>query len=323
MKIKTDIKITKDESLLRLDSWLKFKFKKASYSTIQKLIRKGSIKVNNKKVIASYKLHQDMIVSLPPSILETNHTKYNNKIPNALFMEMKTRILYESNTIIVFNKPFGLATQGGSGIKVHLNSIINFMSKDKKESYRLVHRLDKHTSGIIIVAKNRTSARNITFAFKMGFIKKTYWAIVIGIPKKKQGKINFGLTKQTTMGKEKIITTKTNGFKSETLYRVIKSYKGLSWLELFPLTGRTHQIRAHCSAIGFPILGDNKYRLERKFNVDTPQYHSNKMHLCAKKIEMKIADEKKINIVSPLPEHMKETFRELNFSEKIERLSNE
>ena len=312
-KFLSDIKIIKDYQGVRLDNWIRQNYKQIPYFIIQKLIRKGDVLVNYKKVLASYKLNEDMIVSVPKYLLEQKvKKKYNYELLDKLVCNIKKEILYEDNELIAFNKPYGLAVQGGTSLQIHLDDILKYLSIQKQNNYKLVHRLDKNTSGVILVAKGKESARNLSYQFKFNLIKKTYWTIVLGIPEKQKAIIKKPILKSMILGKEKMVVSQIDGLEAKTFYEIIDTRKGFSFLKVKPLTGRKHQIRTHLASIGNPILGDKKYN--ENIIINTSLLKKNlPMHLCAKHIRIKNIKNKIINISAPLPIHMKDTFFKLNF----------
>ncbi len=307
------VKINKDYEGVRLDNWIRQNYKQISYFNIQKIIRKGEVLVNSKKVIASYKLNENMLISVPKYFLEqevSNATSSN--LLKKLVEDLKKRILYEDNSILAFNKPHGLAAQGGTGLNIHLDDILKSLSEENKSNYKLVHRLDKNTSGVILVAKSKIAARELTLLFKNNLIRKTYWTVVLGLPKKTKGEITKSINKENIAGKEKMIVDELEGLKANTEYEVIDTKEDYSFLKVYPITGRKHQIRVHLSYIGNPILGDKKYGGE-VYKVDNFNKKKPLMHLCAKSIVIKNWGNKAIKISAPLPKHMKETFSMLDF----------
>jgi len=247
------ILVNQDLSTLRIDKLLCKKFD-ISFSLAQKLVREKKIKVNNKKADTNYKtLVGDIIlifVNLPPRI-ENNISKPTiSKQKQQKFWDTK---IFEDENIIVINKPSGLATQGGSGIDISVDDFINL------KNYQLVHRLDKDTSGLLLIAKNNLSAEFLTNCFKNKTINKTYIALVYGNVKKESGTIDIPLAKKRIGINEKVQADIEFGKSAITKYKVLKHFHDYTELELLPITGRTHQLRVHCKEIGHPILNDIKY----------------------------------------------------------------
>ena len=247
------ILVNQDLASLRIDKLLCKKFD-ISFSLAQKLVREKKIKVNDKKADTNYKAQVGdtilIFVNLPPRI-ENNYSKPTiSKQKQQKFWDTK---IFEDENIIVVNKPSGLATQGGSGIDISVDDFINL------KNYQLVHRLDKDTSGLLLIAKNNLSAEFLTNCFKNKTINKTYIGLVYGHVKKEVGTIDIPLAKKRIGKNEKVQADIEFGKSAITKYKVLKHFNDYTELELSPITGRTHQLRVHCKEIGHPILNDMKY----------------------------------------------------------------
>ena len=247
------ILVNQDLASLRIDKLLCKKFD-ISFSLAQKLVREKKIKVNDKKADTNYKAQVGdtilIFVNLPPRI-ENNYSKPTiSKQKQQKFWDTK---IFEDENIVVINKPSGLASQGGSGIDISVDDFINL------KNYQLVHRLDKDTSGLLLIAKNNLSAEFLTNCFKNKTINKTYIALVYGLVKKESGTIDIPLAKKRIGISEKVQADIEFGKPAITKYKVLKHFNDFTELELSPITGRTHQLRVHCKEIGHPILNDMKY----------------------------------------------------------------
>ena len=247
------ITISDEYNSQRIDKFLCKKFD-ISFSLSQKIIREKKVKINNKKAQISDKLSiGDQI-----SIFEKLNLRKQNLLskPNISIEKQKKfwqNIIFEDENIIAINKPSGLATQGGSLIDISVDDFA------KLKKYQLVHRLDKDTSGVLLIAKNNHSSEFLIEAFKNKTIRKTYIALVLGHVKKNFGTIDIPLAKKMLGKNEKVQADFEFGKKAITNYRVIKNFNDFTQLELNPITGRTHQLRVHCKEIGHPILNDIKY----------------------------------------------------------------
>ena len=271
-------KIESDDQDQRLDRWLKRSFPVLNQIKIEKLCRKGEIRLNKGRVKPSRRLALGDIVRIPP----IQNDKVVLSKPSILFSEydikiIKRAVIYQDDHLLVINKPPGLASQGGSSQKDrHVDSLSGvFKKKGNTEKPKLVHILDKDTSGILILAKNRKTAEFMTKSFKLKTVEKIYWALVAGVPKEDIGTIRFSLAKKKlSNGVEKVVPILPHEEKnyldakrSITDYVVIeKVSQRTSWLGLSPITGRTHQLRAHLAAIGCPIIGDTKYGIRKQTN---------------------------------------------------------
>lgn len=254
-----------NEHGMRIERFIQQKIPHLSKIIIAKWLRTGQIRLNGKRIKIGHNLNQNDQVRLPPQALNQaadsaprlarageSQIKQYQQILNDM-------VIYRHEDFIVLNKPNGLSVQGGSKVGIHLDQVMHYVDPE----LRLVHRLDRDTSGFLLIAKNARAARALTSCFKSKNFKKCYWAIVHGAPRQRQGVINLPISKATIGEQELMVVDHDTGLEASTSYRVLaqKSYNGqkLSWLELSPLTGRTHQLRVHCQSLGCPIVGDRKY----------------------------------------------------------------
>ena len=305
------LNIKKEDIGIRLDKILLKKFNSLSFIKIQKLIRIGFFKVNNRKVKSNYKVNvADKIQYSNNSI---NENKFKKDISSILIKykkqiaDIKKNIIFEDNFLLVINKPYGIPVQGGNNVNFNIDLILPILCENNS-SIRLVHRIDKNTSGILLLAKSKEVAQNITMLFKENKIKKKYLTIVEGKLTKRIGKITLPVTKKKIAGMEKMVIDPYSKEKAETSYKVIDYKKGLSLLEVYPKTGRKHQIRVHLQSINHPILGDNKYN---KTNDDNQEVSNEKMHLHAKEIQF-VLNNNKYFFKASLPNFFKETIKKIN-----------
>ena len=305
------LNIKKEDIGIRLDKILLKKFNSLSFIKIQKLIRIGFFKVNNRKVKSNYKVNEaDKIVYSNNSI---NENKFKKDISSILIKykkqiaDIKKNIIFEDNFLLVINKPYGIPVQGGNNVNFNIDLILPILCENNS-SIRLVHRIDKNTSGILLLAKTKEVAQNITMLFKENKIKKKYLAIVEGKLTKRIGKITLPVTKKKIAGMEKMVIDPYSKEKAETSYKVIDYKKGLSLLEVYPKTGRKHQIRVHLQSINHPILGDYKYN---STNNDNKEVSNEKMHLHAKEIQF-VLNNNKYFFKASLPNFFKETIKKIN-----------
>lgn len=263
---------------LRLDKFLCQKFDIA-FGVAQKLIRSKKVKVGGKVMPGSYRLElQDEVVVY--SNLNARYQKQKKSISKAKIKSIKDRIILCDDKVIVINKPSGLATQGGSGITISLDDYLPYLKFDLEEKPQLVHRLDKDTSGVILIARTKAVAEVLTDKFRNKEIRKTYLALVDGYVKKDLGVIDMPLKKKYVGKNEKVYRDELEGKEAITKFKVLDRYKDHSLLELHPLTGRTHQIRVHCKELGYPIIGDIKYggkKVERKDIADRLCLHAKRV----------------------------------------------
>lgn len=304
----------------RLDRWLKRLFPSLNQIRIEKLCRKGQIRINGGRVKPSKRLLSGEVVRVPP--LEAIIMKEKKIIiSDADIVMIKKAVIYEDKDILVINKPAGLAVQGGSGLNDrHVDSLTEVFSGENKEKPKLVHRLDKDTSGILLLAKNRKMADFLTKSFRSKMVRKIYWALVAGVPEKEIGTIRFSLNKiKLSSGFEKMAPILSHeeinyphAKRAVTDYVVIeKVSQRATWLGLSPITGRTHQLRSHMAAIGCPIIGDTKYGSKKQINTgegwgaQIGGIISRKLHLHARSISFEHPITKNlIFLEADLPTHM-------------------
>ncbi|MDD9332669.1 MAG: RluA family pseudouridine synthase, partial [Bartonella sp.] len=231
---------------------------------------------------------------------------------------LKDMLLYEDSKIFVFNKPAGLAVQGGSGLTHHVDSMLEVWRNKKGEKPRLVHRIDRETSGVLVVARSRGAAQALTAAFRTRETKKTYWALVRGVPRKKEDKISTWMVREITAQGDKMRVCERRQPDSNhavSYYRVLDTRgKALSWLEMEPYTGRTHQLRVHAAYINHPIIGDSKYFFSDS-NWDLPGGMENRLHLHARRIRIPHPSGGILDVTAPLPPHMVQSFNLFAFNE--------
>lgn len=289
------ITINPNESNSRLDKFLCKKFD-ISFALAQKLLREKKIKVNNARVDSSYKIRTEDQIEIFADLKKRNQEfKQKPKISREKIEKFLSAIIYEDENLIAIDKPSGLAVQGGSGVEFSIDDILK--ATENYKSAQLVHRLDKDTSGVLLIAKNKNAAEFLTQSFKDKIIKKTYLALVNGIVKKREGEIKIPLLKKF-VGKNEKVYPDPAGKAAETLYKRLKTFKDYSLLELQPLTGRTHQLRVHCKEIGHPIINDVKYGSVAVLRKDLCP----RLCLHALKIEFTDLSGKKILIESKKPD---------------------
>lgn len=285
----TTILVKATDKLGRIDKFLCHKFD-ISFSLSQKIIREKKILINQKTAQINNKIQAGDQIIINDK-LTTRNPKQINKISIEKIKKFWKNTIYEDENLIAINKPSGLASQGGSGIEISVDDFV----RDRK--FQLVHRLDKDTSGLLLIAKTKASAEFLTNLFKNKEIEKTYIALVDGVVKKENGIIDIPLSKQNIGKNEKVQVDIEFGKKATTKYRVLNIFENFTELELKPITGRTHQLRVHCKEIGHPIINDYKYggkkvAIKDKFS-----------QLCLHSYQIKIPDYygKELLIITPYP----------------------
>jgi 23S rRNA pseudouridine955/2504/2580 synthase len=316
-KVQT-VTVTADESGMRVDRFLEARFPSLSFSHIQRVIRKGELRVDGKRADGKDRLAAGQAVRIPPLRLEAP------KPAGASDAEEKTRAflrsitLLEDDDVLVLNKPMGLSVQGGSGTTRHVDAMLDVLRDRHGQRPRLVHRLDKDTSGCLLVAKTRFAAAALAKSFRSRETRKIYWALVAGVPKPRQGRISTFLAKEERED-ESVMRVARHGEEGAshavTYYAVVEtSAQQLAWLSLKPVTGRTHQLRAHLAHIEHPIVGDPKYF--NKENWSLPGGIQNRLHLLARRIAVPHPRGGGIDVTAPLPPHMVQSWNLLGLDLK-------
>jgi 23S rRNA pseudouridine955/2504/2580 synthase len=313
-----------DEADLRLDRWFRRRFPALGHGHLEKLLRTGQVRVDGRRAKSGLRLAPGQTVRVPPLGTGGRRTAPTDSPPPAPIAReqaaaLQARVLYRDDWLLVLDKPAGLAVQGGSGLGRHLDAMSEALRFGAADKPRLVHRLDKDTSGVLVLARTALAAGRLTAAFRGQEARKTYWAAVAGVPERRHGRIDRPLAKRrSAMGQaEKMATTVEDGQAAATLFRVVRTAgRRAAWLQLRPLTGRTHQLRAHCAAIGHPILGDGKYGGPAAFLPDAGV--ARRLHLHAREIAIPHpADGTTLRVSAPLPPHMAATWTRLGFDPAV------
>jgi 23S rRNA pseudouridine955/2504/2580 synthase len=251
-----------DEAEVRLDRWFRRHFPEIGHGRLQRLLRTGQVRVDGRRVQANARLNPGQIVRIPPLPAGQPPAALPPVVPDRIDPAeaawLRSCILFEDQALIVLDKPAGLAVQGGTRTRKHVDGMLQALTAGG-ERPRLVHRLDRDTSGLLVVARTAAAAAKLTEAFRRQRVDKLYWALVVGRPPEAQGWIDQPLAKQPGRGGERVAASPA-GVPARTAYRVVgRAGKVAAWLALKPLTGRTHQLRAHCALLGVLIIGDGKY----------------------------------------------------------------
>lgn len=315
-------KVDGDEAGMRLDRWFKLHFPGLGFGQLQKLLRSGQIRVDGGRVKSDTRVKPGQTVRVPPLAVDEK-TKGAPVSPRAVRSSpdhelLSQMLIYEDPKVFIFNKPAGLAVQGGSGLTRHVDKMLEAWRNKKGEKPRLVHRLDRETSGVLVVARTRGAAQALTGAFRERTTKKTYWALVKGVPKKRDDRISTWLVKEQTPDGDRMRVARHGEEGADhavSHYRIVEQAgQTLAWLEMEPHTGRTHQLRVHAAHIGCPIIGDPKY-FEADTNWEFPGGIQNRLHLHARRIRIPHPDRGTIDVTAPMPPHMRQSWNLLGFSE--------
>lgn len=322
----------------RIDRWLRRLFPHVNQGRIEKMCRKGELRLDGGRVKANTRVAAGQVVRVPPlaeSDLKPAAPRVA-RISEADAKMIRGCVIYKDDDVIVLNKPAGLAVQGGSGTTKHVDGLADALRFDAEEKPRLVHRLDKDTSGVLVLARNRLAAKSLTAAFRHRNTRKIYWALVAGVPTPYLGEIKAGLVKAGGHGAsgegEKMIAVHPNEIdrtpgakRAHTYYATLYRVAGrASWVAMEPVTGRTHQLRAHMAEIGHPIIGDGKYggsgqeNLGDGWGAQLGGVISKKLHLHARRLVFEHpATKKDIVMTAELPDHMKESWETFGWTEDL------
>ncbi len=324
--------IAEDDADQRLDRWFRRRFPHISQGRIEKLCRKGEIRIDGGRVKAATRLEVGQHIRIPPLPAAGATKRKPELISDADAQMIRGAVLWRDDHIIALNKPPGLPTQGGSKQTRHVDGLAEALRFGLDEKPRLVHRLDKDTSGILLLARTRQAAAALTGAFRSRETRKIYWAAVAGVPHPKMGTIRFGLVKAPGRGKggegerthaihPRDIDATPGAKRATTDYATLSSLaQRVSWVAMVPITGRTHQLRAHMAAIGHPIVGDRKYggsaqeNLGDGWGAQLGGEISRKLHLHARHLVfVHPMTGQQIMLTAPLPDHMARTWAILDW----------
>lgn len=323
------IKVEPDEAGMRLDRWFHQRYPDLSFGHLQKLLRSGQVRVDGARVKTNTRVEPGQAVRVPPlgpreapgdaggpTPAPRNATRINlaKATPAKDLDDLRGMTLYEDDAVMVLDKPPGLSVHGGSGVTRHIDAMLEAMRDDKDRKPRLVHRLDRETSGVLVVARTRAAASALAASFRSRSAKKVYWALVAGVPKPKQGRVSTWLARDPDDHERMAVAEHGDDEAAHavSLYSVVdQAGSKLAWLTMKPVTGRTHQLRAHAAHIGHPIVGDPRY-FDRQ-NWELPGGIQNRLHLQAHRIVMPHPDGGVIDVTAPLPAHMLQSWNLLGF----------
>lgn len=317
------IKVKDDDDGQRLDRWLKKYVPELPFGLAQKLMRTGQIRIDGKRAKPDSRLEAAQEVRIPPIEGDGRKSDRNaKKLSDKDAAFIRSLVIYEDEEVVAINKPQGLATQGGTGVKKHVDGMLDALIGKNGVRPRIVHRLDKDTSGVLLLARSANSARALGHIFKGRDIKKIYWALVSPAPKDIEGTINAPLGKVGGPMKENIRVDEEEGKRAVTEFSVIEhAHKQCAFVAFWPRTGRTHQIRVHAALMGTPIIGDSKYG-ERKIEHEHEIIGlegvnlSAGLHLHARRIicPHPIFKNKTLDITAPLPPELSKSWKAMGFS---------
>ncbi|MBN9546974.1 MAG: RluA family pseudouridine synthase [Alphaproteobacteria bacterium] len=306
--------IADEDDGIRVDRWFSRHFPALTHGRLEKLLRKGEVRVDGKRARSADRVAAGQVMRLPPQVI---HDKVEERVKPAPVVKTSRRledaILYMDKHLIVLNKPSGLATQGGSGLKEHVDGMLDQLSFEKNTRPKLVHRLDRDTSGVLLVARTSQAAAGLSRALAGRDASKVYWALVKGVPKQKHGIVKAALAKEGIRGKgERMTVSEDDDAKfALTEYTVMgQAGQEFAWVAARPVTGRTHQIRVHLASLGTPIVGDFKYG---GADAKGKGAIADKLHLHARSIDIPRPDGGRLQVTAPLSPHMAKSWELLGF----------
>ncbi|QTD55371.1 RluA family pseudouridine synthase [Parasphingorhabdus cellanae] len=303
--------VSADDDDIRLDRWFKRHMEDVPFNVVSRWSRTGQLRLDGKRVSPGDRIAAGQVIRVPPAEIERpgRVAKPRTELSQDQIDFAQELVIHKDKSAIIVNKPPGLATQGGSKTTTHLDGLLDALTYDAKGRPKLVHRLDKDTSGAILLARSSGAASFFSKRFSGRTARKVYWALVMGVPEIADGMIDLPLSKQPGSGGEKMHVDEENGQAAKSRYRIIeRAGNRACWVELQPFTGRTHQLRVHMAAIGHPIVGDGKYGGKDAFLTGSI---SRKMHLHARRLRIEHPDGHKLDVKAELPPHFAETVENL------------
>lgn len=313
-------RVQADDDGIRLDRWFQRHLPDVGFNLVSRWSRTGQLRVDGARAAPGDRIVEGQMIRVPPAEAKPEAPERPKRVrvidltPDEIAY-VQDMVIHRDEQAIVINKPPGLATQGGTKTDEHVDKLLDGLLFDAESRPKLVHRLDKDTSGALLLARSSRSAAHFAKAFSSRTARKVYWALVIGMPSINDGMIELPLAKQPGTGGEKMHVDEEEGLPARTRYRVIeRAGNRAAWVELQPYTGRTHQLRVHLAAIGFPIVGDGKYGGKDAFLSGTI---SRKMHLHARRIRVDHPDGGRVDVMADLPPHFANSLQELGFDLKL------
>ncbi|QJB70429.1 RluA family pseudouridine synthase [Parasphingorhabdus halotolerans] len=309
--------VSADDEDIRVDRWFKRHMEDVPFNIVSRWARTGQLRLDGKRVSPGDRINAGQVLRVPPAEIERpgRVAKPRIDLSKDQIDFAQELVIHKDKAAIIVNKPPGLATQGGSKTNTHLDGLLDALTYDAKSRPKLVHRLDKDTSGVILLARSPGAAAFFSKRFSGRTARKVYWAIVMGVPEIADGMIELPLSKQPGSGGEKMHVDEENGAAAKSRYRIIeRAGNRACWVELQPFTGRTHQLRVHMAAIGHPILGDGKYGGKDAFLTGAI---SRKMHLHARRLRIEHPDGHNLDVSADLPHHFADTIANLGFDMEL------
>jgi len=309
------VRIAHDEDGIRLDRWFKRRYPALTHGRLEKLLRTGQVRLDGKRAKAADRVVSGQEVRVPPHVTNepVEETPRPAPVRDTSGLSLQDMILYMDKSVIVLNKPSGLATQGGSGLTRHIDGMLDQLAFEKNQRPRLVHRLDRDTSGVLVIARTVPAAASLARSLAQRDASKVYWALTRGVPQQKRGTIKAALAKEGGRGAERMEVSESEDAKyAITDYAVLgKAGEEFAWVAAKPVTGRTHQIRVHLASLGTPIVGDFKYGAQAARGKGAI---ADKLHLHARSIDIARPDGGRLVVTAPLSDHMQKSWELLGFN---------
>jgi len=306
-----------DDDGIRLDRWFKRHLPDVSFNLVSRWARTGQLRIDGRRATPGDRIEAGQVLRVPPAEPakaegpKAKRPRRNLSPDEIAFAE--SLVIHRDRSALVINKPPGLATQGGTKTESHVDGLLDALQFEAEGRPKLVHRLDKDTSGALLLARSARAAASFAKSFSSRTARKVYWALVTGVPSIEDGVIELPIAKQPGTGGEKMHVDEAEGAPARSRYRVIeRAGNRAAWVELQPFTGRTHQLRVHMAAIGHPIVGDGKYGGRDAFLTGGI---SRKMHLHARRLRIDHPDGGRIDISAELPAHFVESLALLGFDQ--------
>ncbi len=306
--------VAPDDDGIRLDRWFQRNLPEATFNLVSRWARTGQLRLDGKRAAPGDRVALGQIIRVPPAeptIVKARAKPERPRLTDDQTAFAESLVIHRDAAALVLNKPPGLATQGGTKTTEHVDGLLDALWFDLDQRPKLVHRLDKDTSGALLIARTARAAASFSKSFSSRTARKVYWALVMGVPSIDDGMVELPIAKQPGTGGEKMHVDHKEGSPARTRYRVIeRAGNRAAWVELQPFTGRTHQLRVHMAAIGHPIVGDGKYGGRDAFLTGTI---SRKMHLHARRLRVDHPDGGRIDLMANLPAHFAESIENLGF----------
>ncbi|MAN11889.1 MAG: RNA pseudouridine synthase [Sphingobium sp.] len=309
-------RVVADDDGIRLDRWFQRHLPDVGFNLVSRWSRTGQLRVGGARAAPGDRISEGQMIRVPPAEQKPDaadrpkRARVVDLTPDEIAYA-QDMVIHRDAQAIVINKPPGLATQGGTKTDAHVDKLLDALLFDAESRPKLVHRLDKDTSGALLLARTSRAAAHFAKAFSSRTARKVYWALVMGVPSIEDGMIELPIAKQPGTGGEKMHVDEEEGLPARSRYRVIeRAGNRAAWVELQPYTGRTHQLRVHMAAIGHPIVGDGKYGGKEAFLSGTI---SRKMHLHARRIRVDHPDGGRVDMTAELPTHFANSLNELGF----------